>query len=126
MTLNIERPSLQVEVLRDGAPAGMLTLYPDDTAFLQRFYALGQKLADRQALAGGEREPERAMQALEALAEGVRADIDETFGPGTSGMVFGPAGCSPAALAQFFGGVAAALEDSRRPLMEQYLDGEAP
>lgn len=125
MTLNIERPCVRVDILRDGRAAGQLTLYPEDTAFLQRFYELGGLLAARQAALPAGAGPEEALAALEELAAGVRADIDGVFGPGTAEMVFGPAGCSPAALEQFFAGVAAALEESRRSLLEAYLPGPA-
>lgn len=127
MTLSIETRTLQVPVVRDGQTVGTLTLRPDDTAFLERFYALGQKLAARRGAlgqAGGETggTPEQALAELARLCLGVRADIDEAFGPGTSSLVFGEEGCSPSALERFFTGVAEVLKAERQALLGGYLD----
>ena len=127
MTLSIETRTLQVPVVRDGQAVGSLTLRPDDTAFLERFYALGQKLAARrgalgQAGTGAGGAPEQALAELARLCLGVRADIDEAFGPGTSSLVFGEEGCSPSALEQFFTGVHEVLKAERQALLGSYLD----
>ena len=127
MTLSLSTGALSVPVERDGKRVGALTLTPDDPAFLNRFYALSPLLEERrQALAQlpeGVDHAAETLAALQSACEEVRAAIDDTFGAGTSQLVFGDT-CTPALLEQFFAGIAEILRPLREEKLAEYLAPE--
>ena len=122
-TLNLTANAICLPVVRNGKPVGELTLHPDDTVFLSKFYALLPKMESRRtALAAAlttKAEPAEALCAMETLWKNLRADIDEVFGAGTSALVFGSIN-SLALAQQFFEGVAAAMQNVRGAKLAQY------
>ncbi len=122
-TLNLTANAICLPVVRDGKPVGELTLHPDDTIFLGKFYALLPKMeAQRTALAAALKDtsdPAATLAAMDTMWKNLRADIDDVFGAGTCALVFG--GINSLALAQqFFEGVAAVMQQVRGAKLAQY------
>lgn len=122
-TLNLTANAICLPVVRDGKPVGELTLHPDDTIFLGKFYALLPKMeAQRTALAAALKDtsdPAATLAAMDTMWKNLRADIDDVFGAGPCALVFG--GINSLALAQqFFEGVAAVMQQVRGAKLAQY------
>lgn len=115
--------AMALPVVRDGTQVGELVLHPDDTEFLARFFDLLPLLETRrtalQARLGEEVSPGESVAALRETCSALRGDIDDTFGAGTSDLVFGTVH-SLALVQQFFAGVADALHTARAPKLAAY------
>lgn len=121
--LSLASNTLAVPVMRDGKRVGVLTLHPDDTAFLTKFYALLQTLEQQRATLAAKLDtnttPQHVLETLQEACCCLRTEIDTVFGVGTSAFVFGE-GCSLTLLQQFFEGVSVALRDARSAKLAAY------
>lgn len=126
-TIAIDSGAVRLPVVRDGKNAGTLVLYPDDTAFLSRFYALLPRLEQQRAdLASALQGADAgvSLTALNAACDTLREEIDAVFGEETSELVFGEV-CTLGMAQQFFAGVGEALREARAPKLAAYTDAES-
>lgn len=128
---NLEISSGAVELTIDNDPNRVIRFYPTDVEFAEAYFDLIHKFDAKRAeiktrLADVENLPEaeqaEAVVAIQREVFGVLRDgIDDTFGPGTSAVVFGNRN-NLTMVARFFRGVTPYVRDARVKEVERYRE----
>lgn len=128
MELRINTGAQVIPIVRDGQQVGTISVNPYDVGFVDKFYraltnyeTLAADIADQMA-ALKQKDVGGVIALTLRVADQVRADIDNLFGPGTADLIIGPgAAGTPDIYAQFYNGLSELIGPERRQQMEQYL-----
>lgn len=116
--------AITVPIERDGVMTGNITFNPEDVGFAERFYALTEKLGDKEReyddiLKNEEAQMGEKLRTLAEICRWLREQVDIVFGAGCSETVFGE-GCSPELFRQFFMGIEPLIGKSRSGKTKKY------
>lgn len=133
MNLNINKSDITLTI--NGDPNKVIIFNPEDVAFTEQFYALVQKLEDKEKeyiekkkkLENSELDeygiPKNLKEQIAVLKDiciFMRNEIDALFGNGTSDIAFGKTNTLDM-FVQFFEGVTPYIQSAREDKMEKYL-----
>lgn len=134
MNLNINKGDITLTINDD--PNKVISFNPEDVSFTEQFYALTQKLEDKEkeytekmkSLENSELDKygipknlKKQIAVLKDICAFMRDEIDALFGDGTSDTAFGKTNTLDM-FAQFFNGVTPYIKQTREDKMSKYLN----
>lgn len=129
------RTGISIPVTRDGVEVGSIHFNPNDISFSERIYGMigeldaaeqeysrrvaeleKDKTVDKYGMPANQRE---RFAIVRGICETMHAKIDETFGEGTSAMVFGGA-LDLDAIWQFFDGIMPSMDEAQQARIKEF------